>query len=103
MMAGVRQISVSEAKTHLEDGSAVFVDIRDSGSYERGHIPGALPLNDGNVEEFLSQADKGKRTIVCCYHGISSQGAAAYFEERGFTDVYSLIGGYEAWSNQRLP
>ncbi len=97
-MAGIQQISVSEAKSHLEDGSAVFVDIRDPSSYQRGHIPGAIPLNDGNVEEFIGQADKGKRTIVCCYHGNSSQGAAAYFQERGFTDVHSLIGGYEAWA-----
>lgn len=97
-MASIQQIPVSEAKTHLKSGSAVFVDIRDPQSYERGHIPGALSLNDGNVEEFISQADKSKRTIVCCYHGISSQGAAAYFQERGFTDVHSLIGGYEAWA-----
>lgn len=98
-MAGIQQISVSEAKSHLEDGSAIFVDIRDPRSYERGHIPGAISLNDGNLEEFLGQADKGKRTIVCCYHGISSQGAAAFFQERGFGDVHSLIGGYEEWAS----
>jgi len=95
----VKQISVTEAKSHLQENSAVFVDIRDSGSYERGHIPGAVSLNDGNVESFIAGADKSKRTIICCYHGISSRGAAAYFQEQGFIDVYSLIGGYEAWSS----
>lgn len=98
-MAGIKQISVPDAKSHLDDGSAVFIDIRDPRSYESGHIPGAVQLNDSDaVEAFIGGADKAKRTIVCCYHGISSQGAAAFFQERGFTDVHSLIGGYEAWS-----
>jgi thiosulfate sulfurtransferase len=34
---------------------------------------------------------------VCCYHGNSSQGAAQYFAEQGFTQAYSLDGGYEMW------
>jgi len=34
---------------------------------------------------------------VVCYHGISSQSAAAYLAEQGFRDTYSLDGGFEAW------
>ena len=37
--------------------------------------------------------------VVCCYHGISSQGAAAYFAEQGFNEVYSMMGGFEAWQS----
>ena len=36
-------------------------------------------------------------TIVTCYHGNSSQSAAAYLVSQGFTDVYSLDGGFELW------
>ena len=35
--------------------------------------------------------------LVYCYHGISSQNAAAFLIERGFETVYSLDGGFEAW------
>jgi thiosulfate sulfurtransferase len=34
---------------------------------------------------------------VVCYHGNSSQGAAAYLVSQGFSEVYSLDGGIEAW------
>ena len=47
---------------------------------------------------FVSESDKDIPLIVCCYHGISSQGAAAYFAEQGFREVYSLNGGYDAWA-----
>ncbi|CRR54182.1 Thiosulfate sulfurtransferase GlpE [Pseudomonas aeruginosa] len=35
--------------------------------------------------------------MVVCYHGNSSQSAAAYFIQQGFSDVYSLDGGFELW------
>ena len=35
--------------------------------------------------------------IVTCYHGNSSQSAAAYLVGQGFSDVYSLDGGFELW------
>ncbi|MDA9050683.1 rhodanese-like domain-containing protein, partial [Pseudomonadales bacterium] len=38
--------------------------------------------------------------VVCCYHGISSQSVANWLAEQGFDNVYSLIGGYAAWSAQ---
>jgi thiosulfate sulfurtransferase len=34
---------------------------------------------------------------VVCYHGNSSQSAAAYLVSQGFSEVYSLDGGFELW------
>ncbi len=96
-MNDIRQISVMEAKGIWESGKAVFVDVRDPASYEAAHIPGALPLNDANVEKFIESRDKTKPVVIYCYHGNTSQGGAAYLIENGFQEVYSLIGGFEAW------
>lgn len=93
----VREITVEEARSRLEEGAVTFVDVRDPWSYEEGHIPGAILVNDGEVEAFLSSADKTRPLVVYCYHGFSSMGGAAYFTEQGFTDVASLTGGFEAW------
>ena len=56
-----------------------------------------LNIQQDNIEEFLSSADREKPLIVYCYHGNASQGAADYFSEQGFVEVYSMDGGYEAW------
>ena len=42
-------------------------------------------------------ADLDQPLIVTCYHGHSSQSAAAYLVNQGFSDVYSLDGGFELW------
>ena len=93
----IPQIQIHEAKQKFDDKSCVFVDIRDSGSYRQAHIPGAIHLHDGNVQEFLQKTAKSQAMVVYCYHGNSSLGATAFLIENGFTDVASMSGGFEAW------
>ncbi|MCE3243390.1 MAG: glpE [Deltaproteobacteria bacterium] len=93
----IPQIEIHQAKERLDQENAVFVDIRDPGSYQAAHIPGALHLHDGNVQEFVQNTDKQKPVVVYCYHGNSSLGAAAYLIENGFKNVASMSGGFEAW------
>jgi thiosulfate sulfurtransferase len=93
----IPQIPIHEAKKKLEEKSGLFVDIRDPGSYRQAHIPGAIQLNDANVQEFLQNTDKEQAVVVYCYHGNSSLGAAAFLIENGFKNVASMSGGFEAW------
>jgi len=97
MMNEVPQIQIHEAKKKFDEKECMFVDLRDPGSYRAAHIPGAVHLHDGNVQEFIQNAEKDKPVVVYCYHGNSSLGAAAYFIENGFKNVRSMSGGFEAW------
>jgi thiosulfate sulfurtransferase len=90
-------ISVDKAAELLRQEPVTVVDIRDPQSFSAGHIPGAVRLDNSNVEDFLRQADPDQPVLVCCYHGHSSQGAAQFLVQRGFEQVYSLDGGMSAW------
>jgi len=92
-----KEITVEQASQMLSSGQALFVDVRDMSSYEAAHVPGALLLNDANIEEFVKKTDKSKPVVCYCYHGHTSQGAAAYLEDQGFQNVYSVMGGFETW------
>jgi thiosulfate sulfurtransferase len=92
-----KEISVEEARKMLEAGAASFVDVRDPASYEAARMPGALHLSDTNIGDFVAKAEKKKPVVVYCYHGHTSQGAAAYLVDQGFQEVYSVIGGFERW------
>ena len=96
-MISIKEIDIQKVKEMGENGSATIVDIRDSASFQSGHIPNAIHLSDDTIQQFISSTDKGKPLIVYCYHGISSQGAAAYFSEQGFKKVSSMTGGFESW------
>ena len=95
---GIKEMTGERARQHLDDGTAVFVDIRDPGSYASGHIEGAILLADQETAEaFTSGTNKSDTIVVYCYHGNSSRGAAHYLAEQGFENAYSMAGGFEEW------
>ncbi len=96
-MNEIPQIQIHEAKKKFDQKECTFVDIRDPSSYRAAHIPGALHLHDGNVQQFIENTDKNSDVIVYCYRGNSSLEAVAFFLENGFKNVASMSGGFEAW------
>ena len=95
-MDAFQRINVTQAQQLCTEG-AVMVDIRDSESFANGHPSGAIHLDNQSLAEFIAQADLDKPTIVVCYHGHSSQSAAAYLHSQDFTELYSMDGGFEEW------
>ena len=95
-MTDFTRISAEQAFALRSEG-AVVVDIRDPQSFAMGHIKGSLHLDNHSLPDFIARADLDAPLIVSCYHGNSSQSAAAYLAHQGFTEVYSLDGGFDGW------
>lgn len=85
------------AKQMIDTREVTIIDIRDPSSFSAAHVTGAISVNNSNVSEFVAQADFEKPLLVFCYHGHSSQAAADFFGGQGFSDVYSVDGGFEEW------
>lgn len=96
-----QHLSVDALKTMLEERDVVLLDTRDDASFEAGHIDGSEQLNELSVSKIVNDTEKASAVVVVCYHGHSSQGAANYLVEQGFSDVYSLDGGYTAWASSQ--
>lgn len=97
-MSEFSRLSVSDAAALMNSRDVLVLDIRDGDSYRAGHIDGAHHVSDGIAMHVSNHADLDTPIVVCCYHGNSSQQAAAWFASEGFEEVYSLDGGYEAWA-----
>ena len=96
-MDAIRCISNTDATALMQAETLTIVDIRDPQSFAESRLPGAIHLSDQNLQDFINSADMDAPVLVYCYHGISSQNAAAFLLERGFETVYSLDGGFEGW------
>jgi len=94
-----QHLSVEQLKILLDEQDVVLLDTRDEASYQAGHIDGAMRLDDRTVTGFVNDTEKTSTVVVVCYHGHSSQGAANYLADQGFSNVYSLDGGYSAWAS----
>ena len=62
----VNRVSIEEAKAAFDTGTAVFVDVRDSGSYETSHIPGALLIPLSDLTNHLNELDRSSWIITYC-------------------------------------
>jgi thiosulfate/3-mercaptopyruvate sulfurtransferase len=93
-----QRIDVFGARRLIESGGTLVLDVRDAGSFERGHIEGAHNVSIGNLDSIIQGTSKSRPILIYCYHGYASQEYAQIFSDFGFSRVYSLDGGYKAWT-----
>ena len=96
-MSNFQTISATDARALIDTRPAQLIDIRDELTFLQAHIEGSQRIDNDNVEAFIASADRSQPLIVVCYHGISSQHAAQFMATQGFSEVYSLSGGFEDW------
>jgi len=92
-----KQLSKDQVKEIMANSDLIVADVRDEESYVQGHIDGAIHLTMAALQTFCDDSDKSSPILVYCYHGVSSQSVAQHLVDQGFVEVYSLIGGFEAW------
>lgn len=93
---GRMQISPEELKAQL--GKVKLLDIRGPREIAEARIEGSLAVTEDLSEEILNKWEKSTPIVVYCHLGQSSQQAAGFLSDRGFTSVKSLTGGIDAWS-----
>lgn len=85
-MTEFKRIPPEQAQALREQG-AVLVDVRDAQTFQSNHIPDSVHLDNHSIADFIAKADLDKPLVVVCYHGNSSQSAAAYLVEIGRAHV----------------
>lgn len=94
--AQVKEITCEEAAAM----NAPFLDVREKEEWEAGHIDGArhMPLSSLKENPYLFRPFSAKTPcILYCQRGRRSAAAAEILLRAGFTGLYSMAGGYEAW------
>ncbi|MDK9703727.1 MAG: rhodanese-like domain-containing protein [Sulfuritalea sp.] len=102
---GAENLSPSEATLLINREDALVLDVRESGEWSSGHIPGARHITLGQLDKRLSEIEKFKDRpiIVVCASGNRSSSACGRLKKSGFEKVFNLSGGVSAWLGANLP
>ncbi len=97
-------LSAAQAVRLMNQG-ALVIDLRSKDSFDAGHIVDARNVPAATLE---SQADalkkwRDKSVITYCDTGANGAGAARTLTKLGFTKVFNLHGGLNAWVKDNLP
>lgn len=97
--ATVKSMTVEELKQRMDAGGITLVDVRPPEDRARAVLPMATALEDIG-EASLAELPKDTPLAFLCHHGNSSMAVAQQFAAHGFSDVYNVEGGINAWSER---
>ena len=87
------QLTVFEAKEHLDKGELVIVDVRSIKDFENAHIDGAIHMDLFNVLDNISKLPKDKIIGILCYGGGASLTVTQMLLDREVTNARNIKGG----------
>jgi rhodanese-related sulfurtransferase len=100
----IKETNVAGAQTLVEKG-AKLIDVREDNEYAAGHAAGAAHLGRGIIERDIVQTypDKSTEIVLYCGGGYRSALAADMLQKMGYTNVWSMDGGWAAWKESGAP
>jgi len=102
----IREVTVEETRERMKANSAVrLIDVREDNEWEVGHATGSTHLGKGIIERDIeSQVPyKSSELILYCGGGYRSALAADVLQKMGYTNVFSMAGGWKAWQDSGAP
>ncbi|MGK2935440.1 MAG: rhodanese-like domain-containing protein [Gemmatimonadaceae bacterium] len=95
----IREMSPGDAmKLKAQKPEVVFLDVREPNEWTMAHVVGAVFIPRGQLESHVEGAIRRDSTIVVyCARANRSALAAETLQLMGYTDVYSLAGGFGGW------
>jgi len=101
----MQQLSVSELKDRLAAGDEppVILDVREGWELKICSLPHITHIPMGQIPARLEELDPDRETVVVCHHGVRSLRVAHFLESRGFSKLYNLRGGVDAWAREIDP
>ena len=103
-MTRVREVSVEQALERMRHG-ARLVDVREDNEWAGGRARGARHLGRGVIERDIERAvpDHDAELILYCGGGYRSALACDNLQRMGYTNVFSMAGGWKAWQDAGAP
>jgi rhodanese-related sulfurtransferase len=100
----VREVDVEQTLARLGQGARI-IDVREDNEWQRGHAAGAEHMGRGIIERDVETAvpEHDAELILYCGGGYRSALAADNLQRMGYTNVYSLAGGWKAWNDAGAP
>jgi rhodanese-related sulfurtransferase len=101
----IKEVGTAEALSLL--GKRTVIDVREYDEYAAGHLPGAINIPRGVLEFKIGTvpecADKDGAYLLYCRTSGRAALSAVQLQKIGYSNVVSIAGGFEAWSNEQRP
>ena len=102
----IKEVTVDETRDRLKGNpDTKLIDVREDNEWDAAHAAGAIHLGKGIIERDVEATvpDKSTELILYCGGGYRSALAADVLQNMGYTNVFSMAGGWKAWKESGAP
>ena len=102
----IKEVTVAATRDRLlANPEAKLIDVREDNEWDAAHAAGAIHLGKGIIERDIEATvpDKSAELILYCGGGYRSALAADVLQTMGYTNVFSMAGGWKAWKETGAP
>lgn len=102
----IREVTVDKTRERMAGNThARLIDVREDNEWQTAHAAGAQHLGKGIIERDIEAMvpDKSTEVILYCGGGFRSALAADVLQQMGYTNVFSMAGGWKAWQDSGAP
>jgi len=102
----IKELNVADTRNRLAaNPNAKLIDVREDNEWNQAHAAGAEHLGKGIIERDIETRvpDKSTEPILYCGGGYRSALAADVLQKMGYTNVWSMAGGWKAWKEAGAP
>ena len=104
--ANIKETDVATIAERLSRGeSFLLYDVREDNEWQKAHIVGAVHVGKGIIERDIEKfvEDKDTEIVLYCGGGFRSALAADNVQKMGYTNVWSMDGGFRGWKEGNHP
>jgi rhodanese-related sulfurtransferase len=82
-----------------------LIDVREDNEWQAGHAAAAIHISRWTLSGRIGTVvpDKTARIVLYCLGGVRSAAAAGALQKMGYTNVFSLTGGFMHYQLEGLP
>jgi rhodanese-related sulfurtransferase len=102
----IRELGVADVKAKIDRGEKFhLVDVREESEFARDHLPGAVHMGKGVIERDIEKRipDTAAPIVLYCGGGFRSALSADNLQKMGYTNVWSMDGGWRGWKEAGFP
>ena len=102
----MQNLTPSQLAEWLADTSRaapVVLDVREPWELATASLTGAVSIPMREIPAHSNELDDEAPIVCMCHHGARSANVGMFLESRGFTNIFNLQGGIDAWSRQVDP
>ena len=102
----IKEVDVAGTRDRLAANSgAKLIDVREDKEWDEAHAAGAIHLGKGIIERDIEATvpEKSSELILYCGGGYRSALATDNLQKMGYTNVWSMAGGWHAWEESGAP